>query len=110
MCVRRITLRLIDADACPKLFDKEYKETMELIRQGEEHLDSLAEGFSEAAKVIRQMPTIDPESLLPDLVDKIASYLEREENWARLKHRCWLIGDRSDELRELLHEALKDGE
>lgn len=54
--------------------------------------------------------TVNPEILFPDLVDKIASYLEQEENWARLKHRCWLIGGRSDELRELLYEALKGGE
>lgn len=44
------------------------------------------------------------------IVDKIASYLEREENWLRLKHQCWMIDDRSDELRELLHEALKGEE
>ena len=54
--------------------------------------------------------TVNPEILFPDLVDKIAGYLEQEENWARLKHRCWLIGDRSDELRALLYEALKDGD
>ena len=59
---------------------------------------------------LKKAPTIDPDSLLPGLVDKIASYLEREENWVRLKHRCWLIGDRSDELRELLTEALKEGD
>lgn len=54
--------------------------------------------------------TVNPEILFPDLVDKIASFFEQEENWARLKHRCWLIGDRSDELRELLYDALKDGD
>ena len=39
------------------------------------------------------------------LVDKIASFLEREENWFKLKH-SWLINDKSDDLRELLHKAL----
>ena len=52
-------MRLIDADACTKLFDKEFKETMRLIRQGETHLDNLAEGFTEAHMVIRSMPTVD---------------------------------------------------
>ena len=52
-------MRPIDGDKVPKLFDKEYRETMKLIREGEDHLDNLAEGFSEAAKVIREMPTIE---------------------------------------------------
>ena len=51
--------RYIDAELVPKLFDKEYKETRKLIKQGETHLDNLAEGFSEAARVIRTMPTAD---------------------------------------------------
>lgn len=40
------TMRLIDADAIPELFDKEYKVTRLLIEQGEEHIDNLAEAFS----------------------------------------------------------------
>ena len=42
-----------------------------------------------------------------DLVDKIASFFEREENWHELK--CsWLINDKSESLRRLLREALKE--
>lgn len=52
-------MRLIDADAIPELFDKEYKDTRLLIEQGEEHLDNLAEGFTEAHHVIQRMTTID---------------------------------------------------
>lgn len=52
-------MRLIDADAIPELFDKEYKATRLLIEQGEEHLDNLAEGFTEAHNVIQRMATID---------------------------------------------------
>ena len=52
-------MRLIDADACTKLFDKEFKETMRLIRQGETHLDNLAEGFTEAHMVIQSIQTVD---------------------------------------------------
>lgn len=41
------------------------------------------------------------------LVDKIASFLEREENWDAL--RCaYRINDRSEALRGLLREALKE--
>lgn len=52
-------MRLIDADACPALFDDEFKKTKRLIFDGEKHLDNLAEGFMEAHNVIRLMPTVD---------------------------------------------------
>lgn len=44
-------MRLIDADALPKLLDAEYKQTMKLIWEGEKHLDTLAEGFAEASHI-----------------------------------------------------------
>lgn len=52
-------MRLIDADNVRYLFDAEFKETRKLILAGETHLDNLAEGFTEAGRVIRQMPTVD---------------------------------------------------
>lgn len=54
-------MRLIDADNVKDLFDAEFKETRKLILAGETHLDNLAEGFTEAARVIREMPTVDAE-------------------------------------------------
>lgn len=42
-----------------------------------------------------------------DLVDNIASFFETEENWKALKN-CWLENDRSNDLRKLLHTALKE--
>ena len=51
--------RYIDVEGYRKLFDAEYKKTRELIYQGETHLDNIAEGFSEAGKVIDGMPTAD---------------------------------------------------
>ena len=42
-----------------------------------------------------------------ELVDKIASFFEREENWRALKN-CWLENDRSNDLRNLLNKALKE--
>ena len=57
-------MRLIDADACPKLFNKEFRETMRLISQGETHLDNLAEGFTEAHRVIQSIPTVDAADVL----------------------------------------------
>ena len=52
--------RLINAENYHDLFNEEFKKTMELIRKGETHLDTLAEGFTEADRVIRALPTIDP--------------------------------------------------
>ena len=51
--------RYIDVEGFEKLFDEEYKSTRRLINEGETHLDNIAEGFSEAAKVIRSIPTAD---------------------------------------------------
>lgn len=54
-------MRLIDANNVRDLFDAEFKETRKLILAGETHLDNLAEGFVEADRVIREMPTVDAE-------------------------------------------------
>lgn len=45
--------------------------------------------------------------IVDDFVDKIASFFEEEENWKALKS-CWLEDDRSDDLRRLLHKAIKE--
>lgn len=50
-------MRLIDADALPKLLDAEYKQTMKLIWEGEKHLDTLAEGFAEAIHIAKYIAT-----------------------------------------------------
>ncbi len=51
--------RLIDYDEIRRLFDVQYKETVRLIRDGETHLDNLAEGFTEADRIIQKIPTVD---------------------------------------------------
>lgn len=53
-------MRLIDADNVLELFRAEYQNTKNLIKQGEKHLDSLAEGYTEAAHIIKHIsPTVD---------------------------------------------------
>lgn len=42
-----------------------------------------------------------------ELVDKIASFFEKEDNWRALMRNCWLENGRSDNLRSLLREAMK---
>lgn len=56
--------RYIDADILQKLFDEEYKTTRKLIEDGETYLDNLAEGFSEAARVIRVAPIADVQEVV----------------------------------------------
>jgi CRISPR/Cas system-associated endonuclease/helicase Cas3 len=51
--------RYIDIENIRKLFDNEYKSTRKLINEGETHLDNLAEGFSEATRVLDMLPTAD---------------------------------------------------
>lgn len=51
--------RYVDVEGFSKLFDAEYKKTKALIEQGETHLDNLAEGFLEADRVIRNLPTLN---------------------------------------------------
>lgn len=46
-------MRLIDANALRKLFKEEYKKTKQLIVDGETHLDTLAEGYTEADHLLR---------------------------------------------------------
>lgn len=95
-------MRLIDADALPKTKIVERKK---IFVDGKQRTINLHEEVVQYANV-KRAPTIAPESLFPYLVDKIASYLEQEENWGMLKHDCWLIDGKSDELRALLYKAI----
>lgn len=53
-------MRLIDADNALELFRVEYRNTKNLIKQGEKQLDSLAEGYTETAHIIKHIsPTVD---------------------------------------------------
>lgn len=51
--------RLIGYKEIAQLFDKQYKETMQLIHSGEKHLDNLAEGFTEAEGIIWKLFMVD---------------------------------------------------
>lgn len=50
-------MRLIDADNALKAFAAEYRKTKELIDSGESHFDNLAEGFTEAAHIVKYIAT-----------------------------------------------------
>lgn len=51
--------RIFDYTEVRNAFDEQFKKTRELILSGETHLDNLAEGFTEADRVIRSMPIVD---------------------------------------------------
>lgn len=57
--IRAMTDDELDYDAVKKAFDEEFKSTRKLIESGETHLDNLAEGFTEADRVLRKMLTVD---------------------------------------------------
>ena len=52
-------IKMVDYEAMKKAFDEKFKETMQLMENGETHLDNLAEGFHEADGVIFRMPNAD---------------------------------------------------
>ena len=51
--------RIVDYLEIRSLFDEEYKRKMQLVREGETYLDSMAEGFMGADKVIFMLPPVD---------------------------------------------------
>lgn len=57
--------RLINAEELLNEMQLEYAAKRKLIEQGKDHLNSLAEGYFEVHQLIKNMPTIDPESLRP---------------------------------------------
>lgn len=52
-------MKIVDYSEMRKLFNEEYLRTMQLVRDGETHLDNLAEGFLEADRVIERLPEVD---------------------------------------------------
>ena len=52
-------MRLVVIDVIITLFENEYLETKKLISDGERHLDTLAEGFTECAAIVRTTPPVD---------------------------------------------------
>ena len=71
--------RLIDYDEIRRLFDAQYKETVRLIRDGETHLDNLAEGFTEADRIIREIPAVDAVEVVRKPVKGYEGYYEVDQ-------------------------------
>ena len=51
--------RIVDYREIQKLLVEKYREIKKLIGEGETPLDSLAEGFTEADRLIRDLPVVD---------------------------------------------------
>lgn len=72
--------RYIDAETIPDLFNEKFKETRKLIEAGETQLDNLAEGFTEAEKIVLfKAPTADVQKVrrgvwLPILESEITGW------------------------------------
>ena len=70
----------------------------------DELLNNLPDDLPYKASVKRVL--IQASNSEEDLIDKIARYFEKDENWNYLKHDVWHISGRSDELRRMLRESL----
>lgn len=106
---------LIDYYEVRNLFDKKFKETMQLIQAGETHLDNLAEGFTEADRVLLKLLLLSPQTN----ADRIRAMSDEElakfragghcppsrrfPDCATIKpcSKCWL---------EYLRQPVKDGD
>ena len=70
---------LIDYVEVSNLFNEEYKQTMQLIEAGETHLDNLAEGFTEADRVLLRLmfqhPQTNADRIRAMSDEELAAYL-----------------------------------
>lgn len=95
-----------------ELFIEEWKETrnkhknhMDAMETNNRYVDFVNEDrFDEMEELSKSLFGAEE---YDELVDKIASFFEKEENWRALKN-CWIENDRSDDLRKLLARALKE--
>lgn len=46
------------------------------------------------------------EQQLEEITDRVATYLEIDEIWDKLKRDAWLVSGRSEELRRMIRESL----
>ena len=71
----------------------------------DELLNNLPDDLPYKASVKRVL--IQASKCEEELIDKIATYFEKDENWDYLKRDVWIIGGRSGELRRMLRESLR---
>lgn len=69
-------------------FDEQYRETMKLIRNGETHLDNLAEGFLETFKVIEKLLENAPMDDTPVQYGHWERYHKADLEWDEWGVRC----------------------
>lgn len=81
--------KYIDAETILTLFDEKFKETQKLIEAGETQLDNLAEGFTEAEKIVLfKAPTADVREV------KYAKNLQSRFKWTfECSHCHWCDDD-----------------
>lgn len=81
----------------------------ELVAGANSETDIPLYKHSDITKVLAEAPVAD---VMPmneeELIDKIASYFENENHWYDIKHGCWLVNGRSEALRRMLRESLRD--
>lgn len=83
---------MIDCNTVKQAFDEQYRETMNLIRNGETHLDNLAEGFLEASKVVENLLGNAPENDTPVQHAHWERYHEADFGWDEWGVKCTNCG------------------
>lgn len=118
--------RLIDYYEVRNLFNEEFKQTMQLIKEGETHLDNLAEGFTEADRVLFRLMLLPPQTNADRIRamsdEELAEWLA-DDSWdchncsehERLSDNPLLRDERCDEkcaehCLDWLQQPVKDGE
>ena len=89
------------------VFGKDFEELAETVFKQREEIDVLRwtnKQFIKAEKEKRRELWSKAEN---ELVDKIANFFERKENWRALKD-CWIENGMSNDLRNLLNKAIKE--
>ena len=86
--------RLINYNEVRELFNKEFKETMQLIEDGETHLDNLAEGFTEADRVLFKLICLSPmtnaDHIRSMTDEELCDFiLDKRENGHCFNDRCY---------------------
>lgn len=95
--------KYIDAETIPDLFNEKFKETQKLIEDGETQLDNLAEGFTEAEKIVMfKAPIADVQEVVHakfELIDNgkgVCNNCHRLDSIDNIAKYCRYCGARMD--------------
>lgn len=106
--------RLIDYGEVRNLFNEEFKKTMQLIQAGETHLDNLAEGFTEADRVLFKLMLLSPQTNADRIRamsdEELAELLDKAAANGCIDHARDCRESCVDCIHDWLRQPVKDGD